>query len=378
MEKIQVSFLLTSTGWGGLELNVINLAEALIGMGVEINLITQEESTIYKNRKTLFRECLFVNRNRKYFDFQSAQLIANFISDNKHNVLLVFDNRDLDMAAIAKRKYNSSIRIIYFQQMQIGINKKGLIHTRRFKQIDIWITPLTYLKEELGLRTKFNLSNVQILPIGIDSSKFNQEQYTKLSCREKLQMDVDSFYFGIIGRIDRKKGQLITLQAFYEFQKNHSNCKLLIFGSPTINDPDSELYFNEIKEFIKVKELGHLIEFAPFQPEVQLFYRSVDCFIMASESETYGMVTVESLASGTPTIGADTGGTPDLLGRGEFGPIFSYPNIQDLAAKMELLYADYEVYKKKANAGQQYVTENYTLKKEAEGFFKNIKALNCF
>lgn len=376
MSQIQVSFLITSTGWGGLELNVINLAQALIEMGVKINLITQEDATIYNNQKEIFEKHLFVQKHRKYFDYKSAKQIADFIDSNNHNVLLVFDNKDLDMAAIAKRKYNSQMRIIYFQQMQIGINKKGYIHTKRFNQIDSWITPLQYLKEELGVRTKFDLSKVKILPIGIDSSKFSTEVYNRLNSRDRLKMKLDDFYFGIIGRIDRKKGQLITLKAFNELVKKGEDCRLLIFGSPTINDPDSETYFKEIQDFIAQCKLEKLVEFASFQPEVQLFYKSVDCFIMASESETYGMVTVESLASGTPTIGANTGGTPDLLGRGEFGPIFNYPDHKDLSEKMIELKTHYSTYRNKALSAQQYVAENYTLLKEAKGFFNEIERLN--
>ena len=371
-----VSFLLTSTGWGGLELNVVNLAQELSLLGVEIDLITQDSATIYKNSSALFSNTLTVEKNRKYFDFKTAKKIAQFIQSNQTNVLLVFDNKDLDMAAIAKRKYFKDIRIIYFQQMQIGINKKGAIHTKRFKQIDAWVTPLEYLKDELGKRTKFDLNKVSLTPIGIDFKKYENATYSKTEARTKLGMNENDFYFGIIGRIDRKKGQLIALKGLQKFHENGRQPKLLIFGSPTINDPDGEIYHQELLQFISDNKLTDFVEFAPFQPDVALFYHSIDCFIMASESETYGMVTVEAMASGTPMVGANTGGTPDLLGQGKFGLVFDYMNTDHLFLQMSDVYVKYSDAEKRAKLARENVFKNYGLQQEAADFYALIKKLD--
>jgi glycosyltransferase involved in cell wall biosynthesis len=55
---------------------------------------------------------------------------------------------------------------------------------------------------------------------------------------------------------------------------------------------------------------------------------------MASYSETFGMVTLESMACGTPVIGSDSGGTKSLLNKGKLGILFEPKNPQDLAEKL--------------------------------------------
>ena len=57
--------------------------------------------------------------------------------------------------------------------------------------------------------------------------------------------------------------------------------------------------------------------------------------VRASESETVGMVTIESLAAETPVLGSDTGGTPEIMNNSEGGLLFESMNSDDLAAKID-------------------------------------------
>ena len=56
---------------------------------------------------------------------------------------------------------------------------------------------------------------------------------------------------------------------------------------------------------------------------------------MATKSETFGMVTIEALASGVPVIGSNAGGTPEILEKGKLGILFEALDANDLAAKLE-------------------------------------------
>jgi glycosyltransferase involved in cell wall biosynthesis len=51
--------------------------------------------------------------------------------------------------------------------------------------------------------------------------------------------------------------------------------------------------------------------------DLDLAYRSADLLVLASRSESYGMVVTEALARGLPVIAADTGGLPEALGHAD-------------------------------------------------------------
>jgi glycosyltransferase involved in cell wall biosynthesis len=55
---------------------------------------------------------------------------------------------------------------------------------------------------------------------------------------------------------------------------------------------------------------------------------------MATKAETFGMVTIEAMASGCKIVGSNAGGTPEILEHGKFGTLF---NSQKPAALAEAL-----------------------------------------
>ena len=57
---------------------------------------------------------------------------------------------------------------------------------------------------------------------------------------------------------------------------------------------------------------------------------------MASENETYGMVTLEALAAGVPVVGAAAGGTAELVQDGHNGLLFP---LRDVAACTRALHS---------------------------------------
>jgi glycosyltransferase involved in cell wall biosynthesis len=69
--------------------------------------------------------------------------------------------------------------------------------------------------------------------------------------------------------------------------------------------------------------------------DVTVFFAAVDWFVMATKAETFGMVTIESLASGTPVLGSNAGGTPEILNGNEGGELFTTLDSTDLAKKID-------------------------------------------
>lgn len=93
-------------------------------------------------------------------------------------------------------------------------------------------------------------------------------------------------------------------------------------------------YLNELKHYIREQKLEDKVQFLNFTQSPADVFNAIDWTLMASYSETFGMVTLESMACGTPVIGSNKGGTKSLLNEGKLGILFEPKNPQDLAEKL--------------------------------------------
>ncbi len=330
----KLAFFITTTGWGGLEMNVLKMAIGMMDKGYEVSLITGNNSRIGSEAEGKIPSLIKIPVPRKYFDFMAARKIAVILKAKQIETIIVNDNRDIDVISWTKRLFLPQLKVIYHQQMQIGINKRDLLHTFRFNSINYWISPLNWLKEEIGRNTRYPLKRVKIIPLCADVERYTNRKYSKSDALGTLKLIPKAPLIGIIGRISPKKGQGFVIEAVENLLKKNVAVELLVFGSATINDAECQAYEQEIKQYVTDHKLAEKIHFRDFSADTESFYNAVDIFTIASESETFGMVTIEAMLSELPIIAADTGGSPEILNQGELGKLYRYGQIESFCEQV--------------------------------------------
>ena len=95
-----------------------------------------------------------------------------------------------------------------------------------------------------------------------------------------------------------------------------------------------------------IEQRVHLTGYRPYA-EMADIYAAADLFLLASQTETQGLVTVEAMASGTPVVAVRGPGTLDVLAD-EQGGLLCAPQAEDIAAKALDLLNDPAAYARKA------------------------------
>lgn len=355
-----IAILITTTGWGGLEMNVLKLAIGLSELNHSVTLLTASNSKLAAESKGKINDLIEIKVPKKYFDFKMAKQLGVIFKSKNKDAVIIPDNRDLDVIAWTKRLYYKKVKVFYHQNMQIGINKRDLIHTWRFKAIDSWITPLDWLKTEVENNTRFPSKRIKIIPIGTQIDRFIHNPLSKTEARKKLSIDTQNPLIGIIGRISQKKGQEFVIEAISELQEAKIKVDVLIFGSATINDPECQAYEKRIKKLVKDKNISQFVHFREFSPDIELFYSAVDIFTIASESETYGMVTIEAMLSELPIIAANTGGSPEILENGKLGRLYNYNMLKDYTEQVEWVLLNPKESKTMASLAKEKALHEYS------------------
>lgn len=404
-------FILTSTSFGGLELNVVNLASHLNSQGNKVNFVCVHDSlscqkiysynqltTIKKNnshsdqQSTQLKNEAIVNNDNvlihtlkkappKYVAIFSAYRIYKLVKQIQPENIIISTANDLDLlfwtifwTYIKFEKFPA--KVFYLQQMQLGVSKKDWYHRLKFSCIDRWISPLEWLKNEVISKTNLSEQKIDVLPLCFNTSKYLEyfAQVQPDEIKKKLHLPFNKFIFSIIGRIDPGKGQLEVLKAFHaalKSQANFNNAVLCIIGSPTLHEHKSQNYYQTILNFVQSNQLQKNTIFFSHVSDPLEFYASTDCQIIASQKETFGMVTIEGLLSHAILIGANSGGTIDLLEHGQLGVLFNIDRSEqqeELKQLMIEIFNNPERYRQKYKRDRSALAEKYSLSRYSAYF----------
>lgn len=327
----KIGYICSSTSWGGLEMNQLRNAIWMQQRGHNVVMFCQENSPIHLQSKTANLPIQLIQKHRKYYDFAAGKKLAKLIQAQHVSHLITRDTRDLSVGALAKMfAGKGAFHFSYFMEMQLGVKKTNLLHTIRFQKIDLWSCPLNWLEKQVHTLTRFSKSKTTVIPSGLDLQPFSSAQ-TQTEARALLNLPTDKIIVGLIGRFDPHKGQVLLLEALTKIQD--TNVCVCLLGEPTRNEGTA--YFDKIQSTIAENKLEERVFIRPFREDIASFYRAINVFVMASKAETFGMVTIEAMASGTPTIGSNAGGTPEILEQGTLGYLFEPLNANSLAESIE-------------------------------------------
>lgn len=91
---------------------------------------------------------------------------------------------------------------------------------------------------------------------------------------------------------------------------------------------------------IKNMGLEDRVHFLGKQEDVAQVISLADVLLLPSEKESFGLVALEAMACGVPTIGSNAGGIPELVTHGETGFLSSIGDVEEMAANAEMLLTD--------------------------------------
>ena len=174
------------------------------------------------------------------------------------------------------------------------------------KKINI-IAPTNWIADCARRSILFRKSNISVIPTPIDLKKWSpiDKKYAKKILN--LSFDKKILLFGAIGGINdkRKGGDLLikTLKILKSIQSknNINNFELVIFGENSSK--------NNIPDNIKTHFVGRLKD----DIALRLYYSAADLFILPSRKDNLPGTGIESLACGTPVVGFNIGGMPDIV-----------------------------------------------------------------
>lgn len=181
----------------------------------------------------------------------------------------------------------------------------------------------------------------------------------------------NKFKIVIVGQIKPPKGQLDIIKAIANLKKLDYDVQLCVVGGV-----EDKTYEQMLNEYIKTNHLEKDVLFEGYQRNPFNYLKIADVSIVASPNEAFGRVTIESMMSNTPVIGARGQGTSLLIKDNDTGLLYTPGNDKDLTDKIVTLIDKPEIKHKLTRNAKTYVDENHSREKSHRAFFNSLVKLS--
>jgi glycosyltransferase, family 1 len=356
---------------GGISKVVYDLSHKMVKEGNEVTVVTYKDGDnvkYYENDKgvEVYRVDNYMIRPNNFIDW-IMQLNFNMITKaneiiNKNGKFDVIHAHDWLVAYSAKsikESYNIPL-ISTIHATESGRNSGIHDETQRYINDSEWM--LTYESSEVIVNSNYMKNEVQrlfglpydkinVIPNGVNLQLFSNVN-VDYDFRRQYAMDNEKIIL-YVGRLVYEKGIQNLIAAMPKILDRYHDSKLIICGRGGMID--------ELREQVKYLGIDNKVYFAGYcdSKKMQKMYKCADVAVFPSTYEPFGIVAIESMLSGTPTIVSDVGGLNEIVEHGVTGMKSYAGNANSIADSVLALLFDPKLCANISQNAIKKVKENY-------------------
>lgn len=220
------------------------------------------------------------------------------------------------------------------------------------KMNPVIVTPSRWLAECARQSGLLHNSRIEIIPNPIDLEIYRPIPRDDARTRLELPLDKHLVAFGAVDALgDLNKGYDLLRDALPLCKQD---VELLLFGAS--NAPAG------------LSRPAHVMGTIRDNSALALVFAAADALIMPSRSENLPNTIIEALAVGTPSIGFDIGGIPELIDHRENGYVAHHYDVADLARGIDWVLEDKERHIRLRIAARRKAEREYELTRIARHY----------
>jgi glycosyltransferase involved in cell wall biosynthesis len=306
-------------------------------------------------------EKFHLHRN-KFFPFIPAWKLAKYIDENEIDIIHFHWTKDILTAVLAKLFSKRKPKLIQSRHMRMTRFKNDLYHRWLYKNVAILHAVTQDVAQQLNKYIPHDIMpHIVMVYLGVDFPSLKQERVEILQKEYNLQED---FVVGIIGRIEKPKGQYKVIEAVAKLSQY--SVKALVVGSAM-----DETYLQTLQTEAERLHVSDKIIFTGFTKEVNEHMALCDVVVLATENETFGLVVIEAMVNGKVIVATAKGGPLEIIEDGVNGMLFD-GSVASLTQKLALLYKNKALRETLAKNGLQTVKEKFNKKKQLDKLYEVI------
>ena len=357
---LHIGIISFSGAYGGLEMTLLNFAEQFQRKEDKSTVLGRLGTPIMDEARRKGISTIALSPLFKYPDPVTALRLRRLCKELGIDILLSSQSKDAGTLRLATMS-GTGTRVVYFQQMQSGVPKRDPYHTWAFGGYSRWITLTEQMRRESIQCTRYPAERIVAIPLGIDLEVFDPSRYDPIAARKGFGIPMEKTVVGVIGRLDRQKGQDVLLKAAPSLLQKHPNLHFLLAGEETRGE---EGFKAELINLVDSLRLSSAVQFLPFTKDVPRLLSGIDIVCLTSLSETYGLITLEAMAMKKPVVATNAGGVPEIVEEGVTGLLVPPSDPNELAHAIDMILSHPEEARTMALAASSAVQNRFDEKKQ--------------
>lgn len=362
---------------GGIARVVHDLSHKLVKDGHEVTVVTYKDGNAldYEDDKgvKVYRVNNYMISPNNFIDW-IMQLNFNMVAKasqiiNEQGKFDCIHAHDWLVAYAAKTLKNSyEIPIVAtIHATESGRNSGIHDETQRYINDTEWlltyeatevIVNSNYMKCELQRLFGLPFEKINVVPNGINLNNFSgvEKDY---DFRRQYAMDNEKIIL-YVGRLVYEKGIQNLISAMPKILQGYHDTKLVIAGKGGM--------FDELKAQSDGMGLGNKVYFTGYlnSKQVQKMYKCADIAVFPSTYEPFGIVALEAMLAGIPTVVSDVGGLNEIVEHGVDGMKSYAGNPNSIADSVLTLLYDHQLCDNISKNAKNKVKEQFNWNKIAQ------------
>lgn len=360
--------LCLSPGIGGLELYVVKCCAALSSNDEVVAVVSSDGVICGKIDHLPIIKIHSIKPAFRKFPVLSAYRLAQIIDRESIDVLHMHWNKDLPLAALAKRFSKRKPSLVVSRHMRMTRSKQDCFHRFLYDQMDRMLSVTRALSEVAAKNLPPETAHKSdCLYLGVkEPGRFLSEGEINVR-RGELGIGPDKYVIGNIGRLEPYKAQHLLVEAGSEMKEKGYPVHLLFIGHAMADD-----YLGSLKQMVQIKGMEADVTFHDFVDNPQEWMQLCNVIVLTTIEETFGLVLIEAMRAGIPVIGSNRGGVLEIIRPDETGLLFESGKSESLASQLQVLMDDQEFSTELARGGKRFADHHFD---EKEHF---TKLRTCF
>lgn len=341
--------------FAGSTYSVSYLAHALALRGNKVYVAARANSLLHELIQRYPQVTFLPLTIQSRFDRKAIKLLVTWTHEYSIDVINAQSSKDRYITIFARWFYGIKARLFHTRR-QYPMSVGGYLQRKFYVAGTDKIISISEGLKQIFIEKGFPASHIKVIQNGIPNARYQQWSEEEVH-RLRLSYNIKPGEI-VVGSISRLKRHEQIFRAMLLL--NRPDIKILTAGVEAG-------YFDSLCKELNLK--NPVIYAGGVKGDVILnYYKLLTVNILASISDGFGLVLLESMAMGTPVIATRFGGITDVVRHESNGLLFNDGDCQTLARQIEMIIDDPALRQRLIEQGYKTAFEEFSIEKTAERY----------